>query len=71
MEEVKNSLEVSASGFEEKYLGLPTPDGRMSKGKFQNLQVRLTKHLFSLMVTLLKQEKKLVSSNYIRKCATT
>ena len=32
-------------GFEDKYLGLPTPDGRMSKGKFQNLQAKLLKRL--------------------------
>ena len=37
MQEVKSVLGVSTSGFEEKYLGLPTPEGRMSKGKFQNL----------------------------------
>ena len=24
--------------FEEKYLGLPSPDGWMSKGRFQNIQ---------------------------------
>jgi hypothetical protein len=35
-------LHVLADAFEEKYLGLPTPDGRMHKGKFQNLQERLT-----------------------------
>jgi hypothetical protein len=31
--------------FEDKYVGLPTPDGRMSRWKFQNLQAQLTKHL--------------------------
>ena len=31
--------------FEEKYLGLPTPEGRMRKGKFQNLQVKLMKRI--------------------------
>jgi hypothetical protein len=31
--------------FEEKYLGLPTPEGRMHKGKFQNLQSKLSKRL--------------------------
>ena len=46
MDSVKLALDVQTVGFEEKYLGLPTPDGRMSKGKFQNLQVKLTKRLF-------------------------
>jgi ribonuclease HI len=41
-EEVKEALHVQADAFEEKYLGLPTPDGRMHKGKFQNLQEMLT-----------------------------
>ena len=31
--------------FEEKYLGLPTPEGRMHKGRFQNLQVKLMKRI--------------------------
>ena len=44
---VKHIIQVTTSDFEEKYLGLPTPDGRMPKGKFQNLHVRLTKCLFN------------------------
>lgn len=36
-------LEVQNISFEEKYLGLPTPNGRMSKGRFQNIQEKLTK----------------------------
>lgn len=44
---VKNTLQVTSSGLEEKHLGLPTPDGRMTKGKFQNLQIKKTKRLFS------------------------
>jgi len=44
-EEVREVLNISSSIFEEKYLGLPTPDGRMSKGRFQNLQMSLTKRL--------------------------
>ena len=43
--EVRSVLNVSSAVFEEKYLGLPTPDGRMSKGRFQNLQMSLTKRL--------------------------
>lgn len=47
MSSVKNTLQVTTSAFEEKYLGLPTPNGRMTKGKFQNLQVKISKRLFS------------------------
>jgi hypothetical protein len=39
---VKDTLDVQADAFEEKYLRLPTLDGRMHKGKFQNLQEWLT-----------------------------
>ena len=44
-EEVRSTLNVTSLFFEEKYLGLPTPDGRMSRGKLQNLQAQLTKRL--------------------------
>jgi ribonuclease HI len=44
-EEVRSILQIVNSGFEEKYLGLPTPDGRMHKGRFVNLQSRLCKFL--------------------------
>jgi hypothetical protein len=43
--EVKNALQVTQETFETKYLGLPTPEGRMSKGKFQSLQAKLAKCL--------------------------
>jgi hypothetical protein len=43
--EVKNALQVTQENFESKYLGLPTPDGRMSKGKFESLQARLARAL--------------------------
>ena len=36
IEVIKNVLDVTSSDFEEKYLGLPTPDGRLTKGKLQN-----------------------------------
>lgn len=42
---VMQTLQVQMVGFEEKYLGLPTPSGRMSKGKFHHLQEQLTKHI--------------------------
>lgn len=44
-EQVREALNVTSLVFEEKYLGLPTPEGRMSKGRFQNLQASLTKRL--------------------------
>ena len=43
--EVKDALEVTQESFEAKYLGLPTPEGRMTKGKFQSLQAKLAKCL--------------------------
>lgn len=38
-------LQVQNQEFEERYLGLPTPTGRMSKGRFQSLQEQLTKRI--------------------------
>ena len=51
-EKVRDALQVLLSTFEEKYLGLPTPEGRMSKGKCQNLQARLTKRIIAWEETL-------------------
>jgi hypothetical protein len=42
---VRSILHVDNEQFEEKYLGLPTPDGRMHKGRFINLQSRLCQRL--------------------------
>jgi hypothetical protein len=42
---VKQILEVEHSSFEEKYLGLPTPDGRMKAERFQPLKERYRKRL--------------------------
>jgi hypothetical protein len=42
---VKAALQVQEDAFEDKYLGLPTPAGRMHRGRFQNLQGRLTKRI--------------------------
>jgi ribonuclease HI len=44
-EEVKSILQVTTEAFETKYLGLPTPEGRMNQGKFQSLQAKLAKCL--------------------------
>jgi hypothetical protein len=43
--EVKEVLNVTQESFETKYLGLPTPEGRMCNGKFQSLQAKLAKCL--------------------------
>jgi hypothetical protein len=43
--EVRTVLGVTQETFEAKYLGLPTPEGRMSNGKFQSLQNRLARCL--------------------------
>jgi hypothetical protein len=32
---VRLALNVSRDSFEDKYLGYPTPEGQMNKGKFQ------------------------------------
>jgi hypothetical protein len=44
-EVVRGVLEVQKNEFEDKYLGLPTPDGRMTKDKFEELQAKLVKQL--------------------------
>lgn len=44
-DEVKNVLGISQVVFEPKYLGLPVPDGRMHKEKFESVQERLRKRL--------------------------
>jgi hypothetical protein len=40
-ERVKSILQVDNIAVEEKYLGLPTPEGRMTKDKFKTLKERL------------------------------
>jgi hypothetical protein len=40
---VREILEVERQDFEDKYLGLPTPEGQMKKGKFQPSKDRLRK----------------------------
>lgn len=44
-ESIKGILQISQTTFEARYLGLPTPDGRMSKGKLKSLQEKLAKSL--------------------------
>jgi hypothetical protein len=43
--EIKSILGVSTSTFEEKYLGLPTPDGRMKNDCLQPIMKRFNKRL--------------------------
>ncbi|KAK1644334.1 hypothetical protein QYE76_062139 [Lolium multiflorum] len=42
---IRAALQVREDAFEDKYLGLPTPAGRMHRGRFQNLQGKLTKRI--------------------------
>jgi hypothetical protein len=53
--QVRQILEVEQQAFEPKHLGLPTPDGRMHKGKFQSLQSSLSKRLIEWGDGLLAQ----------------
>jgi hypothetical protein len=46
-ESVKVILDVGNTTVEEKYLGLSTPDGRMSKEKFKSTKERLVKRCSS------------------------
>jgi hypothetical protein len=46
-ESIKAILEVEQSSFEEKYLGLPTPDGRMKAEMFQPIKERFRKICFN------------------------
>ena len=43
IEEIKEILGVVSASFENKYLGLPTPDGRMKDGNFQPIMERFRK----------------------------
>jgi hypothetical protein len=42
---VKGILQVTQEAFDAKYLGLPTPEGRMGKERFKSLQMSLAKKL--------------------------
>jgi hypothetical protein len=44
-EKVMEILQVSTDTQEEKYLGLPTPQGRMCKNSFKSTKERLAKRL--------------------------
>lgn len=70
-EEVRSILGVTSLYFKEKYLGLPTPDGRMSHGKFQNLQARLAKRMLVWDDGLLSQPAREVLINSIAQALPT
>ena len=40
---VRGALQIEKEAFDEKYLGLPTPEGRMKKDKFQPIKARFGK----------------------------
>jgi hypothetical protein len=42
--EIKQILKYETESFEEKYLGLPVPEGRLKKGKFQATKDKFHKH---------------------------
>jgi hypothetical protein len=44
-DEIKRTLIVTQSSFEEKYLGLPTPEGRMKVERFQPIKDKFRKRL--------------------------
>lgn len=44
-EEIKAVLQIQRAGFEDKYLGLPTPEGRMKSEQFQPIKGRFSKRL--------------------------
>jgi hypothetical protein len=47
VEEVRQSLHVQQASFQPKYLGLPTPEGRMKSDRFQPANERLRKRLLN------------------------
>lgn len=52
-EDIRNILQIGRNNFEERYLGFPTPDGRMNKGKFQTLQEKIWKRVIQWGESLL------------------
>jgi hypothetical protein len=40
---IKENLKYDTTCFEEKYLGMPVPEGRMKSGKFQSIKGRFWK----------------------------
>lgn len=50
---IRDILQIAQNNFDDKYLGFPTPEGRMRKGKFQSLQQRIWKRLIQWGESLL------------------
>jgi hypothetical protein len=42
---INSIINVQKENFKDKYLGLPTPEGRMNRGKFDSLQAELSKRI--------------------------
>jgi hypothetical protein len=42
--QLKNILKYETECFKEKYLGLPVPEGRLTKGKFKSTKRKFSKH---------------------------
>jgi hypothetical protein len=66
-EQVKSVLSVEQEAFDSKYLGLPTPHGRMDKGKFESLRSSLAKSLMEWGDNHLTQAAKEVFINLLLK----
>jgi hypothetical protein len=64
---VREILEVERETFEDKYLGLPTPEGRMNKGKFQSNKDRLKKKLTNWEERYMSMAAKEPLSNLLHK----
>ncbi|EEC76673.1 hypothetical protein OsI_14649 [Oryza sativa Indica Group] len=43
--DIRSILQIGDNGFDDKYLGFPTPEGRMKKGNFQSLQEKIWKRI--------------------------
>ena len=67
---VRQELQVQKSEFEGKYLGLPTPDGRMHKGKFQMLQASLSKRIMAWGDTLSQAGKETLIKSVLQAIPT-
>lgn len=44
-QDIRSILQVGDNGFDDRYLGFPTPESRMKKGHFQSLQEKVWKRI--------------------------
>jgi hypothetical protein len=56
--ELAKILEISTVGFEEKYLGIPVPEGHMKNGKLQPIKERYRKMFCDWKKSMLLVEQK-------------